>query len=72
MNHAYCEDIFLADFHLHFPDLSCQTIFRTIIEIYALVQEELAASKLREAESNLALKDLRAKVSQLLALLPPV
>ena len=26
-------------------------------------QEELAASKLREAESNLALKDLRSKVS---------
>ena len=28
-------------------------------------QEELAAAKLREAEANLALKDLRAKVSEL-------
>ena len=72
VNFVNCENIFLADFHLHFPDLSCQTKLLTIIEIYAFVQEELAASKLREAESNLALKDLRAKVSQLLALLPPV
>ena len=31
----------------------------------ASLQEELAASKLREAESNLALKDLRSKVSDL-------
>ena len=31
----------------------------------ASLQEELAASKLREAESNLALKDLRSKVSEL-------
>ena len=29
----------------------------------ASLQEELAASKLREAESNLALKDLRSKVA---------
>ena len=37
-----------------------------IVENLSLVistQEELAASKLREAESNLALKDLRSKVS---------
>ena len=31
----------------------------------ASLQEELAASKLREAESHLALKDLRSKVSEL-------
>ena len=31
----------------------------------ASLQEELAASKLREAESNLALKDLRSKVADL-------
>ena len=31
----------------------------------ASLQEELAASKLREAESNLALKDLRSKVGEL-------
>ena len=31
----------------------------------ASLQEELAASKLREAESHLALKDLRLKVSEL-------
>ena len=31
----------------------------------ASLQEELARSKLREAESNLALKDLRSKVSDL-------
>ena len=31
----------------------------------ASLQEELAASKLREAESNLALKDLRSKVGDL-------
>ena len=30
----------------------------------ASLQEELAASKLREAESNLALKDLRSKVAE--------
>jgi hypothetical protein len=30
-----------------------------------LSQEELAAVKLREAEANLALKDLKAKVSEL-------
>ena len=31
----------------------------------ASMQEELAAVKLREAEANLALKDLKAKVSEL-------
>ena len=31
----------------------------------ASLQEELAASKLREAESNLALKDLKSKVGEL-------
>ena len=31
----------------------------------ASLQEELAASKLMEAESNLALKDLRSKVGEL-------
>ncbi len=31
----------------------------------ASMQEEFAAVKLREAEANLALKDLKAKVSEL-------
>ena len=34
----------------------------------ASLQEELAAAKLREAESNLALKDLKAKVAELSAM----
>ena len=34
----------------------------------ATLQEELAASKLREAESHLALKDLRSKVTELSAM----
>ena len=34
----------------------------------ASLQEELAASKLREAESHLALKDLRSKVGELSAM----
>ena len=32
----------------------------------ASLQEELAATKLREAEANLALKDLKAKVADLI------
>ena len=34
----------------------------------ASLQEELAAAKLREAEGNLALKDLKAKVAELSAM----
>ena len=34
----------------------------------ASLQEELAAAKLREAEANLALKDLKSKVAELSAM----
>ena len=53
----------------HINTKLCQDLKREREDIpennIASLQEELAASKLREAESNLALKDLRSKVSDL-------
>ena len=48
------------------PSQACKSQREDIPEDnIASLQEELAASKLREAESNLALKDLRSKVGEL-------
>ena len=56
----------------HINTKLCQDLKREREDIpennIASLQEELAASKLREAESNLALKDLRSKVTELSAM----
>ena len=60
---------FLTQFLVHNFMFELQDLKREREDIpennIASLQEELAASKLREAESNLALKDLRSKVSDL-------
>ena len=61
--------VFLTQFLVHNFMFDMQDLKREREDIpennIASLQEELAASKLREAESNLALKDLRSKVSDL-------